>query len=263
MTYVVAQLSDTHIGGPVIGSAERMSLAIDAINEMGRQPDRVLFTGDLTHDSTPEQWAEFTRRADILEIPWTAIAGNHDHTIGELAGHRTLVDGPLRFVLVDSSNEVFDTVDAEWLDHTLSAHPNDRTVIAIHHPPFETGIWWMDRLGMRGAQLFEAVVRRHAQVFHVLSGHVHRPIHTAWGSCTLWVCPSTSVSIAIDVDPEHDPAETDEGPTFGLHDYTSTGVVSHIVPVGPASRRTSIESKSPGFVEWLRRIGTNRPSQFS
>lgn len=263
MTYVVAQLSDTHIGGPVIGSAERMSLAVDAINEMGRRPDRVLFTGDLTHDSTSEQWIEFTRRADMLEVPWTAIAGNHDQTIDELAGHRILVDGPLRFVLVDSSNGVFGADDADWLDRTLSAHPADRTVIAIHHPPFETGIWWMDRLGMRGAPLFEAVVRRHLQVFHVLSGHVHRPIHTAWDSCSLWVCPSTSVSIAVDVDPDHEPAETDEGPSFALHAYTSAGVVSHIVPVGPASRRTSIESKSPGFVEWLQPIETDRPSELS
>ncbi len=262
MTYLVAQLSDVHVGGPTAGSGERFSMAIDAINAMTRPPDRVLLTGDLTHRSTIEEWNEFEERIVALRVPWTAIAGNHDQTLDRLSGHRSMTDGPLRFVLVDSSSEVFDHADAEWLDAELSAHPDDRTVIAIHHPPFETGIWWMDCLGLAGADRFEAVVRTHSQVVQVLSGHVHRAIHTSWGSCSLWVCPSTSVSIAVDLDPEHVPADSDEPPSFSLHAYTSHGVVSHLVPVGPAARRTAIESDSPDFLESLRRMQADRSTPF-
>jgi 3',5'-cyclic AMP phosphodiesterase CpdA len=263
VAYVLAQLTDTHVGGPAAGSGERLSLAIETINEMTRRPDRVLLTGDLTHDSTPEQWTEFQERLSALEVPWTAIPGNHDQTIEELAGHRAFDDGPLRFVLVDSANEEFDADDAEWLDHTLAGRPDDRTVVAIHHPPFETGIWWMDRLGMKGQRSFESVVRRHPQVEHVLCGHVHRPIQTRWASCTVWVCPSTAVSIAIDLDQRHSPAESVEPPSFSLHAYTDNGIVSHIVPVGPAADRTLIETRAPDFIAWLGTLEADDESTLS
>ena len=198
MAYVIAQLSDVHVGGPHAGSGERFSEAIAEINAMRRQPDLVLLTGDNTHNSTDAEWDEFTQRLTALNAPWEAINGNHDRTISAAAGHRVLDAGPLRLVLVDSSHDEFTTDDATWLDTELAARPDDVTVIAIHHPPFETGIWWMDCVGLEGADLFEQVVRRHRQVIKVLSGHVHRTIQTNWNGCSLWVSPSTSSrSLAI------------------------------------------------------------------
>ena len=135
--------------------------------------------------------------------------------------------------------------------------------MAIHHPPFETGIWWVDCVGLKGAELFEGVVRRHDQVLKVLSGHVHRLIQTSWGGCSLWVCPSTSVALAGDLDPAHDPAETAEAPAFSLHAYTGKGIVSHIVPIGPAAERSPIGRTAPEFVQWARRVQADRVSLFT
>lgn len=261
MTYVIAQLSDVHVGGPQADSGERFSAAIAAINAMTRQPDLVLLTGDNTHHGTPQEWDEFTERLAALSAPWEAIAGNHDQSVAAIAGHRAIDAGPLRLVLVDSSREVFAADDAAWLDDELSSHPDSETIIAIHHPPFETGIWWMDCLGLDGAERFEEVVRRHPQVAKVLSGHVHRAIQTNWGSCSLWVSPSTSITIAADLDPQHVPAESAEPPMFSLHARTSKGIVSHLVPVGAAARRTAIDDAS--FVAHARSIQANRDSLFS
>jgi len=260
--YVLAHLSDIHVGGPSVGSGERFSLALDAVNAMTRPADRVLITGDLTHASSPAEWSEFHERLDALTIPWTAIAGNHDVPTGDLGGHRSLIDGPLRFVLIDSSTGRFAADDAAWLDAELTAHRADRTVVALHHPPFETGIWWMDCVGLKGMEEFEQVIRAHRQVIQVLAGHLHRPIHTQWGSCSLWVGPSTAVSIAFDLDPFHEPAESGEGPSFSVHAYTDTGVVSHVVPVGPSAERTPLEAGSPDFVNHLRSVQSQRTSVF-
>ncbi|MGA9278193.1 metallophosphoesterase [Ilumatobacter sp.] len=260
MAYLVAQLSDTHVGGPSAGSGERLSMAIDTINAMTRQPDRVLLTGDLTHDGNAEQWNEFRHRLATLDAPWTAIAGNHDGALTDLAGHRTIDDGPIRFVLVDSGAGEFDIDDARWLDQELAGHRDDRIVVAIHHPPFETGIWWMDCAGLSGAGRFEEIVRRHPQVIQVLSGHVHHAIATRWGTCSLWVSPSTSVSIAVDLDPRHAPAETAEPPSFSLHAYTDRGVVSHVVPVGASAQRHLIEASD--FLDELHRVQADRPTLF-
>lgn len=262
MPYLIAQLSDIHIGGPRGGSGERFSLAIDEINAMSRRPDLVLLTGDLTHHSTEAEWSELLARLESLAVPWEAIPGNHDRDIGEIAGHRAIDAGPLRLVLVDTSNDEFDADDGAWLDRELGTRPQQPTVIAVHHPPFETGIWWMDCVGLQGRERFEEVVRRHPHVIKVLSGHVHRPIQTNWGTCSLWVSPSTSVAVAADLDPHHAPAETGEPPAFSLHAYAGGGIVSHLIPVGPVAGRSPIEDDAPDFVRWAREVQVTRPTVF-
>jgi 3',5'-cyclic-AMP phosphodiesterase len=263
MAYLIAQISDVHVGSSTLGSGQRFSKAIEEINAMTRQPNLVLLTGDLTHNGKPDEWKEFCERIAALNTPWEAIPGNHDRKITELAGNRAVDAGPLRLVLLDTSSDVFTTEDAAWLEDELSSHRETPTMIAIHQPPFETGIWWMDCVGLKGSELVEAVVRRHPQVIKVLSGHVHRLIQSNWGSCSLWVCPSTSVSIAADLDPDHDPAETSEAPTFSLHAYTGKNIVSHLIPVGSAGARTAIGKAAPEFIEWARRVQATRTSLFN
>jgi len=263
MAYVIAQLSDIHIGGPHRRSGERFSEALDEINAMTLAPDLVLITGDLTHNGTTVEWSEFLERLDVLDVAWEAIAGNHDRGIAELAGHRVVEPGPLRLILLDTSSDHFTPEDESWLEGELAAHPDAPTIIAIHQPPFETGIWWMDCVGLKGSELLESVVRRHRHVIKVLSGHVHRLIQTNWDSCSLWVCPSTSVSVAADLDPDHDPAETAETATFSLHAYTGEGIVSHLVPVGSAAKRSLIEPHAPEFVDWARGVQASRDSLFT
>lgn len=262
MVYVIAQLSDIHVGGPNEGSGDRFSAALEEINAMARQPDLVLLTGDNTHNGTDEEWQEVTDRLTVLAAPWAAINGNHDSTVVETAGHRSMTAGPLHLVLLDTSNNVFDEADEQWLDAELASNADSTTVVAIHHPPFETGIWWMDCVGLRGAERFERVIRQHEQVVQVLSGHVHRVIQTNWGACSMWVCPSTSVTVAGDVHPDHEPAETAESPSFSLHAYTEKGVVSHVVPVGAAAKRFPIKKHAPEFVEWVRGVQAERESLF-
>lgn len=262
MAFVIAQLSDIHIGGPVPGSGERFSSALAEIEAMTRPPDLVLLTGDLTHHGRDREWAELNERLAGLTVPWIAMPGNHDQAIAELAGHRSLDAGPLHLALVDSAREVFGADDAAWLDADLSAHAGTPTVVAIHHPPFDTGIWWMDCIGLEGAPLFEQVIRRHPQVMKVLSGHVHRLIQTSWGGCSLWVCPSTSVSVAVDLDPGHHPAETAEAPTFSLHAFTGSGIVSHVVPVGAPAARNPLGPNAEPFIERIRAVQAERLTPF-
>jgi 3',5'-cyclic-AMP phosphodiesterase len=263
MVYVIAQISDVHIGGHSPGSGDRFSIAINEINTMTRTPDLVLLTGDLTEHGAPNEWDELCVRLQDLKAPWEAMAGNHDRKIAALAGHRAINAGPLRLVLLDTSNDIFSEEDALWLDKELTAHSDAPTIVAVHQPPFETGIWWMDCVGLNGSNVLETVVRKHRQVIKVLSGHVHRLIQTNWDHCSLWVCPSTSVSIAIDLDANHDPAETAENPTFSLHVFTGRGIVSHLVPVGTAAKRTSIADSAPDFVAWARNVQATRSTGFS
>ncbi len=260
---MVVQISDVHIGGPNVGAGERFSAAIEAVNAMARQPDLVLITGDLTHRSDPAEWSEFGARLAVLRAPCEVLRGNHDRRIAAHVDNRAFDLGALRFVLLDTSGDEFSASDEVWLERELEAAAAIPTVIALHHPPFETGIWWMDCVGLQGAERFERVVRRHGSVRHVMSGHVHRPIITTWAGTLLTVCPSTSVAVAGDLDPAHDPAETVEPPMIALHTYLADTVVSHVVAVGPAAARTSISSTAPDFVAWAREVQSSRSSEFA
>jgi 3',5'-cyclic-AMP phosphodiesterase len=263
MAYLIAQISDVHIGGPHVGNGERFSLAIETINAMTAQPDLVLLTGDLTQNGTPEEWGEFTSRLAPLRSRWEAIPGNHDRGVAEVAGHRSLEAGPLQLICLDASSEVFTEDDARWLDAELTRQAGRPTVIAVHQPPFETGMWWMDCIGLAGAELLEQVVRRHPHVLKVFSGHVHRLVQTNWGSCSLWACPSTAVTIAVDLDPAHEPAESSEAPAISLHAYVNGSFVSHIVPIGAPAKRSLLADNSANFVSFVRGIQAERASSFA
>lgn len=262
MAVVIAQISDVHLGGPNEGSGDRFSDAIGAINSMTREPDLVLVTGDLTHAGSELEWDEFRERVAQLRAPWDALRGNHDRRIDAYVGHRSIELDGLNVVLLDTSGDEFTDDDAAWLDAHLGQHGAGPIAIALHHPPFETGIWWMDCVGLRGIERFEAVVRRHPQVRHVMSGHVHRPITTTWAGCLVTVCPSTSVAVAGDLDPRHDPAETAEPPMIAVHAYLETTVISHTIVVGPAGSRSSIALNAPAFVDWARTERARRTSPF-
>jgi 3',5'-cyclic-AMP phosphodiesterase len=259
--YLIAQLSDLHIGADLPGNDERFSLAINEVNGMTRQPDLVLLTGDLTSSGSELEWTELLRRLEPLKAPWLGIPGNHDRSISQLAGHRSVQCGPVHVVLIDSSGAVFEDVDASWMNDVLTSNGSP-TVIAIHHPPFETGIWWMDCIGLSGADLFEEVVRSHHQVQLVVCGHLHRPINTTWGGCSVWVGPSTSETIAVDLAPHHEPAHSAEPPSFSLHALLATTVVTHVIPAGPSARRTALPPSSAGFVSYVRGVQRTRTSEF-
>ena len=66
MPYVLAQISDIHVGGPNLGSGERFSYALSVINDMAQQPDLVLLTGDNTHNNSEAEWQEVKERQRML-----------------------------------------------------------------------------------------------------------------------------------------------------------------------------------------------------
>ena len=77
------------------------------------------------------------------------------------------------------------------------------------------------------------------------------------------VCPSTSVAVAGDLDPRHDPAETNEPPMIAVHAYLETTVISHAIAVGSAGSRSPIAPSAPAFVDWARDEWTRRTSPFN
>lgn len=99
----------------------------------------------------------------------------------------------------------------------------------MHHPPFDTGIPYLDKYGLRESGVLDQVTSRHRNVDLIIAGHVHRAMHARLGTIPVSTCPSTTTQIALRLHADAKPASYTEPPAFMLHRWGTTGsTVSHL-----------------------------------
>lgn len=256
---LIAQLSDLHLcarGQRLDGRIDTQAMAARALNAVmawPTRPDALLLSGDLVETGGADAYAELMALLAPIELPLYPVAGNHDErgalseAFGErLAPHSHRLPGFLQYAarLGDLRLLVLDTVvplqghgalcatRLAWLAERL-AEDASPTLIAMHHPPFATGIAHMDAMGLRegGAEL-EALVQRHPQVQALTCGHLHRSIQTRFGGAVAATCPSTAHQIALTLQGQAQDGYVMEPPGFQLHLWHGGRLVSHTVPLG-------------------------------
>ncbi len=220
---LIAQLTDTHVIDPdvrnnlLVDNNGRFRHAIAAIRREDPAPDLLLITGDLTDNGQPEEFAQLIELLAPISIPVLAVPGNHDSREGIRAAlpHLAWADADhaswafdhdeLRIIGLDSTvpglpGADVDAARAAWLRETIVDAPG-RCVLAMHHPPFITGIDWMDRAGFQGLDRLTQVLTDHP-VERILCGHHHRPIHSTIAGIPAMVGPSTVQHVDLDLAPE-------------------------------------------------------------
>lgn len=189
---------------------------IDKLHTLHPRPDIVLATGDLTERGSPHEYRRLRSILARLEIPHFLIPGNHDDREAlrrAFRDHRYLRTfpshasfafeaWPLRIIGLDStcagrSGGYVDDERLAWLDEELRAHPRRPTIVAMHHPPFRSGVAAMDRYGFAGVNALGAVIRRHHQVTRVIAGHYHTVLMQPWNGTIACSAPSTSPQFVI------------------------------------------------------------------
>jgi 3',5'-cyclic AMP phosphodiesterase CpdA len=227
-------LSDLHVTTPdapfarFANGAANLEAAIAHLNGLDRRPDLVVVTGDLVNDGTIAEYTRLRALLDPLESPVLLLLGNHDEPEGLRAvfsehnylperrpAHWVVDDYELRLVAVDTTlDERHDGAvgpqELDWLRATLDAAPADRpTLLLMHHPPFVTGMWWMDYGGLKGAAALHEVVAARANVVGVLAGHVHRPFHTTIGSALVSSAPAIAYQSCLALTDDSPPLVSD------------------------------------------------------
>jgi 3',5'-cyclic AMP phosphodiesterase CpdA len=258
MPMILAQLTDPHIkpAGRLayrqVDTTACLAATIDHLRAQPAQPDCVLITGDLADAGRAEEYARLRDELARLAVPVFLMPGNHDSRpalraafpdhaylgVGEGAANYTIESFPLRVIALDSSvpgqgGGALGAEQISWLAVRLAEQPRRPTVVAVHHPPFATGIGHMDTIGLTDAPALAEVIGRHPQVERVLSGHLHRPIETRWAGTLASTAPSTAHQVALDLRPDAPSAFLLEPPGYQLHWLApGGGVVSHTACVG-------------------------------
>ena len=197
--FFFVQLSDTHWGfeGPPNPDARgTLPKAIAAVNALPRQPDFVIFTGDLTHTTDDPQerrrrMAEFRDIAARLQVKTVRfIPGEHDAALDDGkafkehfgATNYTFEHKGVHFIVLDNvSDPAAQLGEAQlaWLAADLKGRAKDaRIVVFTHRPLFDLyPQWdWATRDGAKAVDLL--MPYDNVTVFY---GHIHQEHHRMTG----------------------------------------------------------------------------------
>ena len=256
----IAQISDLHIKPPGslaygrVDTAAALERCVAALNAFRPKPDFVVISGDLADTPTAEEYQHLKRLLASLELPYAGIPGNHDsrelmraafpsqpYAFSSGPLNQRIEIGGLDLLLLDSSvpgkpHGELDAPTLQWLDATLADSSGRPALVFLHHPPFKTGIWHMDRQNLVDGAGLEAVVRRHPHVQRIATGHVHRAALTMFAGVATTICPAPNHAVDLDLAQLREPSFKVEPPAFHVHSwYPGEGfgsVVTHQVPIG-------------------------------
>jgi Icc protein len=257
---LIAQISDLHIKPPGslaygrVDTASALERCVAALNAFRPRPDLVVISGDLADTPMAEEYEHLKRLLARLELPFVGIPGNHDsrelmraaspdadYAFASGSLNQRVAVGGLDLVLLDSSvagkpHGELDAATLQWLDATLASSPDRPALLFLHHPPFATGIWHMDRQNLLNAGELATAVKRHPRVQLIACGHVHRATLAMFAGVPSTICPAPNHAVDLDLAQLREPSFKVEPPAFRLHCWFAGegfgSVVTHQVPIG-------------------------------
>jgi len=253
---LIAQLSDLHVRPRgvlyqgVVDSNRMLSEAISHVHSLDRRPDLVLVTGDVVDHGRVEEYSMARELLAELSIPYLVIPGNHDHRENFRAAfadhaylpkqgsiHYVVDDYPVRIVALDvcvpsEHHGAVPLLALEWLRSVLASERHKPTLLVMHHPPFVSGIPYLDEYRCREPEALASLLSEFDNIEGVLCGHVHRSMSRRWARTVVHSCPSTTTEIALQLHPQAEPRSFAGPRGYLLHLWNGEGLVTHTIHLG-------------------------------
>ncbi|MDG2406233.1 MAG: metallophosphoesterase [Paracoccaceae bacterium] len=221
----ILQISDTHLvkkGGFVSGCLDttnplkRLTVRISELQLEVGSLDAIIVSGDISDDDTPESYERFKSILSSLKLPIYCVSGNHDERmpfrdaffdanylpkLGKLNWQQAV--GQLQIISLDTLIEgqgggELDSDTLDFLETCLKELKNTPVVLMFHHPPFKSGIEFMDSIGLHiGVQRLSEILANYAGKLLVVCGHIHHNIFTQLAGHAVILAPSVCRSFFI------------------------------------------------------------------
>ncbi len=248
--FFIAQISDMHI---VDNESEnnlnniKLEKTINKINNFEPKIDLVVATGDLTDNGNKSEYKVLKKIfsksiPNILMIPgnhdkrdnFIKIFSNQDYLYNNKFFCYTINDFPVFLIFIDTlvegkpEGEICEE-RISWLKEKLFQNKDKPIIIFLHHPPFDSGIWWMDAIGLKGRKKLKKLIQNYTNIEAILAGHVHRPIQKKWAGTFGHIAPSTAHQIELDIKGNKFLHINNEPSAFSLHHWDKENrLTSHI-----------------------------------
>lgn len=250
MKFVI--LTDTHFvprGRKLYGldPAQRLAIAVGKINATHQDISFVIVTGDLAHWGEQAAYASLAGVLAGLHAPTILMMGNHDKREAfrsEFAGadrdRNGFVQGVHVFdaatiVTLDTLNEL--TPDhagilceqrLHFLAEALGSAPADRPLLLFqHHPPFDSGLRYMDTIRLANGEAEWQVIARTRKPDYLFMGHLHRPIAGTWRGIPFHIQRALTHQVAFDFETADHIPGTHEAPDYSLVTVGDGNIVIH------------------------------------
>lgn len=257
----ILQISDTHIVRPgqlvsgrldTAASLKKLVKRVSANKSQFGKIDAILVSGDVSDDGTAESYAFFKSLMAPLEAPLFVIPGNHDlrepmrrafselgylPSAGKLNWHQQI--GDIDVIGLDTLVEgagggEIDAATLDFLETAITANQSRPVLLALHHPPFPSGIAFMDRIGLEGIGKLAKVLSGVDTEIRVICGHIHNTMVANVGGKTALSSPSSCSCFEFDVAGDAPVGFMDQADGFMLHRWQD-GFQSTRIPVEAGS----------------------------
>jgi len=209
----IVQISDAHIFtdiqyGKLLGlnTAVSFEAVLQLVESNTKSPDLIILTGDLSQDETSPAYQHIAKSCERFKCPIYWIPGNHDNPAlmyqifnkTQLKDEKAILLGNWLFILLNSHypkhvDGLLAKTEFFHLQHYLSLHPKQHTMVFLHHPPVSVGSKWVDNLALKNAKELFNITDKHPQIKAIVCGHVHQEFHTTRKNVHIYTTPSTCI----------------------------------------------------------------------
>ncbi len=244
----ILQISDPHLlvePGTLSGQvlpAKNFEAAIDAIIEHLDKiypVSAIVVTGDISDDGHADSYKLFRTQINRLNLPYFVIPGNHDHRetmrtcfsdlptmpSGGKINWRHDFEG---FVLVGldtlicgEGKGVLGVQSLAFLKNIVAGEVVKPILIAMHHPPFSSGIQFMDQIGLGDAGSLAEILGDAKVETRIICGHVHNMIVGMVGNTIAISAPSTASTFPADYRDDAPVGFTTNIGGYMLHEFSN------------------------------------------
>lgn len=212
-------LTDLHLPAPgdMLWGLDPYARADAFLTEMAEahpDADLCVISGDLADNGAPGAYDWLAARLARFPVPTMLMIGNHDDREVMRARLPGLSDDGQGFVqgVRQIEDQVFLFLDTfkggtsagqycaarqSWLAQQLQAADGRPVRLFMHHPPFDIGVPYMDRIKLEEAEAFADILQGH-DIRNIFFGHVHRPVFVSWRGIACNALPAAAHQVPLD-----------------------------------------------------------------
>jgi Icc protein len=216
----IIHMTDPHLVPPGkllwgLDTCARLDSCLDDIERWHHDAEFCVISGDLTDKAEPKAYEWLKNRLERFPIKTLLMIGNHDDREAFRAAYPDVACDQSGFIQQSyrTQHGIFLFLDTNkgggvsegcycgarraWLAAELERAGAEPVCIFMHHPPFDIGIPYMDRIKLEESEAFAETISVCRNIRHIFFGHVHRAAYVNWRGIPCTSLPGTNHQVPL------------------------------------------------------------------